>query len=139
MPEPIITAGYASRTPEGLKAFAESLGAAIVDIRFSPRSRNAQWNWRALNAGLGERYHHVKALGNKNYKGGPIEILAPRDGEAQVKEILQTWSHVILLCLCRDLDKCHRKVVAEFLSERLSVGWEEAAQEALRSDLPSMF
>ena len=57
-------------------------------------------------------YHHVPTLGNRNYKGGPVELVDLDAGLTVVHQLLET-SPVILLCACRDLLRCHRRLVAE--------------------------
>src|SRR5689334_4544023 len=73
----LYTMGYSSWAPAQLAATVRDLGAALWDIRFSPLSRRPEWQGRALRAAVGPAYVHVKALGNKNYRGGPIELLSP--------------------------------------------------------------
>ena len=41
----------------------------LVDIRYTPRSRwFPQWSQKTLQTAWGDRYRHVKALGNVNYR-----------------------------------------------------------------------
>jgi hypothetical protein len=51
-------------------------------------------------------------LGNRNYKGGPIEIV---NLEAGVAEIRAAERPVLLLCVCSDPRICHRTFVADHL------------------------
>lgn len=116
----IYTIGYAGWTPSSVKARVEALNAMLLDIRYSPYSKRAEWRGDSLKALLGRaRYSHIKTLGNRNYRGdGPIVLDAPEAAVETVTRLL-TQRPVVLLCACRDADTCHRSVAAEFLSERL--------------------
>ena len=109
----IYTIGYVGRKPEELKKLAEELDAIVLDIRFSPLSRIPHWNGEALSKLLRLRYRHVPSLGNLNYKnGGPIMIADYRLGR---ETIIQQSRNVILMCVCKSLGLCHRRVVGDFL------------------------
>ncbi|GAB4440932.1 MAG: hypothetical protein Kow0031_22890 [Anaerolineae bacterium] len=115
MYHPLYTYGYSGRQPYHLRALAEHLDAVVVDIRFSPRSRVPDWNAGRLQKLLGERYRPLPALGNRNYKGGPIVFVDLEAGVTDVGELLQKQP-VILLCACRDLQRCHRLPAAEAIA-----------------------
>jgi uncharacterized protein (DUF488 family) len=99
---PLYTFGYTSRFPHQVRALAEHLEAVVVDIRFSPRSRIPDWTAGRLQQLLGERYHHLPALGNRNYKGGPMEFVDLEAGVVRIDELLAEQP-VILLCACADV------------------------------------
>jgi uncharacterized protein (DUF488 family) len=99
---------------------AEQVDALVVDIRFSPRSRIAHWSGGRLAKLPGNRYYHLPALGNRNYKGGPVDIVDLEGGMAQVAALLARQP-VILLCVCSDLHRCHRLLVAEAVAARSAV------------------
>lgn len=117
MLQSLYTFGYSGQQPEDLLALAEQLDAVVADIRFSPRSRIPQWNGGRLAKLLGDRYHHLPALGNRNYKGGPVEIVDLEAGLAQVADLL-VHQPVILLCVCADIQHCHRRLAAETIVVR---------------------
>ena len=71
----LYTYGYSGRTPHKLQTLAKQLEAVVADIRFSPRSRIPDWSGGRLQKLLGDRYRHLPALGNRNYKGGPVEFV----------------------------------------------------------------
>ena len=127
----LYTFGYQNaKNPESLLALAEKREAVFADARFSPNSRNPMWGRARLALVLGERYVHVKALGNRNYKGGPIDLLDPDAGAEQISALLER-SNVILLCTCWNVDTCHRKTAAEYVASKLGchvvhLGREEA-------------
>jgi hypothetical protein len=53
------------RDPNLLKDFVEATGAIVLDIRFSPRSRDAGWSGTGLEKMFKEGYYyHLKDLGN---------------------------------------------------------------------------
>lgn len=62
---------------------------------------------------LGEHYHHMHAFGNRNYKTGPIDIVDLEAGKDMLKRLLDTFDTAILMCVCGDLKRCHRRVVAD--------------------------
>jgi hypothetical protein len=62
----------------------------------------------------------LPALGNRNYKGGPVEIVDLEAGLAQVADRLVSQP-VILLCVCAEVERCHRRLVAEAISVRYGV------------------
>lgn len=114
----LYTAGYQAWTPAQLLAEATRLGAMVLDIRYSAHSYRPEWGKEALRELLGSGYLHVPAFGNKNYKGGTIELAMPKRGLPIVQEQLE-YAPVILLCACRDWQTCHRAVAAEYIQEAL--------------------
>jgi uncharacterized protein (DUF488 family) len=113
----VYTTGYTGKRHGELKPLVVRLGALLLDIRLSPRSRVPHWRGDALAQLLGERYRHVPALGNVNYKRKEDEPIRIADLEAGVSEILSLApSPVLLLCGCADAAHCHRSVVAERLA-----------------------
>jgi uncharacterized protein (DUF488 family) len=106
--------GYSGRTPEGIKAIVEELDAYLVDIRFVPFSRNPGFRKKALESLLGSRYVHLKILGNRNYKGGPLELVNYEGGRAAL-EVLD--KPALLMCMCKDAGTCHRTIVLEKLAQ----------------------
>ncbi|GIK37881.1 MAG: hypothetical protein BroJett011_17140 [Chloroflexota bacterium] len=113
----LYTFGYSGKQPDELLALVEQLDAVVADIRFSPRSRIPQWNGGRLAQLLGDRYHHLPALGNRNYKDGPVEIVDLEAGLPQVADLL-VHQPVILLCVCADIQHCHRRLAAEAIVAR---------------------
>lgn len=112
MTKTVYTVGYSGRKPEDLKQFVIDLDAVLLDIRFSPVSRIPHWNKMAVADTVGGAYQHVKALGNVNYKGGPVQIVDYQRGKAIIEA---SECPVILMCACGDPTHCHRTVVAEML------------------------
>jgi len=113
----VYTFGYQGRDPRELLTLCKRKDAVVVDVRYSPRSRNPRWNRRMLEKVLGERYVWIREFGNKNYAtGGRIKLV---DFAAGVEKLngLQ-YNCCILLCQEADPDKCHRKVVARMLNRQ---------------------
>lgn len=97
---------------EKLVSLVTVLDTVLVDVRFSPNSRNPQWRKKALEKKLGLRYHHLKALGNRNFKGGPIAFVDLKVGMNTLSNFLQS-KNVIIMCACWDRATCHRVKIAE--------------------------
>lgn len=118
----LYTAGYTSLTPEELLDTAERLHALIVDVRLKPWSRWAEkWNKTNLIEVWKDRYLHMDALGNLNYKGdmgkGVIMLNDVENGTTRLAVLLKTQP-VIILCACKDHKTCHRTTVAQEMIDR---------------------
>jgi len=110
----VYTIGYGGREPQDILRLARKLFADVWDIRFSARSRNAKWRQDSLARLLAGRYRHMMAWGNRNYRGGPVELV---NFEAGLEMLAYSSRNVILMCACRDHTHCHRTHVAELLRE----------------------
>src|SRR5512133_3543467 len=117
----IYTLGYSGLQAEQLHAAAQEYHLKVIDVRLSPRSRVVTWTGARLRALLGDDYLHLPAFGNVNYKNdGPIQLAAPTTGVRLAS--LELEQHpILLLCACRDLQTCHRLVVANLLAEATGV------------------
>jgi uncharacterized protein (DUF488 family) len=119
--EKLYDLGYQSiKSSILLTNLAKKLGAVVCDIRFSPHSRDMQWEALELGRKLGALYHPIPDLGNRNYKGDQIEIANLDYGLSIVHNILVKHP-VILMCGCWDRNTCHRKVVADRFVERIGI------------------
>jgi hypothetical protein len=117
----LYTFGYAKATVEDLQKLVQEKDWWLVDIRMSPRSRQARWNMGSLKSQIGDNYIHAPAFGNKNYKsGGVIELADPELGLQIVSKLLAT-KPVILMCACGDVNHCHRLTAAEYVVARRDV------------------
>ena len=122
----LFTIGYQDGcTPADLAGYLALFGAVVCDIRFTPWSQNPTWRREALQLRLGADYVYCHALGNKNHRerNQPIVLFAPEAGLRQLAPIL-AQRPVILLCACREVTQCHRRVAAEFLAAQLGVAVE---------------
>jgi len=119
----IYTLGYSGWKPEAIKRVAERLGAIVLDVRASARSRRAAWTAKGFAELLGDRYVRFREFGNVNYRGdAPIELADPEAGIQRLRDIQGADRRpMILLCACPDVAVCHRKVVADLLADEL--GW----------------
>jgi uncharacterized protein (DUF488 family) len=124
----LYTVGYAGWTLEQLTRMVEELHALLLDIRYSPNSRQPQWRRRELAVHFGERYVHVQALGNVNYRGGEMLISDYDAGKRLVQEYLAAGRNTILMCACARVAQCHRLSVAARLEADLGLGPTEHLQ-----------
>lgn len=134
MNKTLYTIGYTGADVEALKTFVEVNNLVIVDARIKPTSRAAQWRKGALENRFGARYRSVVNFGNVNYKGGPIEIVDLETGIAETDYILRKCDGIVLMCMCKDLDICHRKIVAEALEQHLGVSAVHLGKDDLEAD-----
>jgi uncharacterized protein (DUF488 family) len=111
-----FTTGYTGKSVEQLPALLDFYDAVLADIRFAPVSRHLQWTKNYLSLMLKNRYRHVAALGNRNYKThDKIQI---HNLEIGIR-LTESWNaNVILLCACAELESCHRRVVKGELEKR---------------------
>jgi uncharacterized protein (DUF488 family) len=116
----IYTAGYHGHTAAELLAKATELNALVVDIRMTPWCQwSVDWRKVQMEKTFGDRYYHLGAWGNRNYKGGDIEIVAFEDGFARFRRrfLHLHVDNAILLCGCKEAAACHRSVIAALLRE----------------------
>lgn len=131
----LYTLGYQGLKQEHLQEWVRRLDAFLVDIRFSPRSRHPAFSRAGLTRVFGDRYRHLPALGNRNYKGaGPVVLDNPGLGGAQVKPMLEERP-VILMCVCWNLSECHRRVAADLIAAQTGVNLEHLGGRPSRTSL----
>jgi len=107
----------------------------LLDIRLRAHSRwYPHWNKSALQAKWGSRYVHEKRLGNVNYQypDREISLFDPEAVLPWVLDQLQQGVILLLVCACRDYERCHRKVVREFILRRCE---DAVRQSGMRFDL----
>lgn len=112
----VYSFGYSNADIADLAALARE-GAMVVDIRYSPTSRLREWRQPALQRTLGAAYRHERRLGNRGYRDGRVAIVDLEGGATAVAQLARRQP-VVLLCACSDVDRCHRKAIADFLLER---------------------
>lgn len=114
----LYTFGYAGASLEDFAKLVVRNGWYVIDTRMLPRSRRPEWNSKRIRETLGAQYMHHIELGNVNYKsGGEIKLNDPDMGLIYVKDALRTHE-VVLLCGCKVVDECHRKVIAELVQQQ---------------------
>lgn len=124
----VFTFGYQGHQPAELAALPQDV--VICDVRYSPASRNPDWSRKRLSALLKDRYRWLPAFGNINYKnGGPVRLAAPDEGVATVKELIAQGRTVVLMCVCKDLQHCHRRHAAEIIARECGVTAKELTNE----------
>ena len=146
-PMNIYTLGYSGWRIEDIEAEIDRLDAILADVRMVPRSRVPQWNGATFARRLGDRYVWLREFGNQDYKGSTIQIVDLAGGEAKLKTFDSRFKAVILLCGCRDVAVCHRKVVAEWLAQRwggdvvhlAAPGPSPSTQERVGPSQPTLF
>jgi hypothetical protein len=89
----------------------------IIDTRHVPHTKLVGFDQEDLQREYGLRYIHISALGNRNYKGGPIALVDEEEGLRQLEDWLARFP-ILLLCGCTDVVKCHRRYIANKLRER---------------------
>lgn len=114
-PHTIYTIGYTGLTLPKLQAILAKHNAILIDARFSPRSRHQVWNMTNLMATFGKDYISVTAWGNKNYKGGPVEIVNYQVGKRRMIAALEVKPTIFIMCACKDFTLCHRTTIADML------------------------
>lgn len=113
----VYTVGYSGQRPERLQALIEKLGALLVDVRFSPRSRNPRWGQPALREMFGDRYVHLPEFGNAAYKHrGQIILVDIEGGLRKTRALLETRP-IVLMCACKRHWNCHRADCASLLAK----------------------
>lgn len=115
----LYTFGYTMLCAEAIIEQLVSLGVLITDIRYSANSHVAKWRGAQLQKQLGEHYLHLQALGNVNYnRPGGIQLYQPEIGVDLAGERLRQGQHLAFMCVCRELDGCHREVAAQRMLEQ---------------------
>jgi hypothetical protein len=90
----------------------------LIDCRKVPYSWRVEWKQSYLQEKYGERYRWAgKVLGNRNYQGGPIDIVNLAVGVRGLQMYLDEGHDLIILCECGNWSTCHRKVIVERLQE----------------------
>lgn len=117
MPHPIYHFGYTGRDLEDITSRIAQSGAILVDIRYSPRSRVPSWRQAAFEKHLGRRYRWKgDLLGNRNYGGGPVDIVDLSQGLQFIQDSARQCP-VVIMCVCAKVEGCHRQPILLALQE----------------------
>ena len=116
----LYTLSYSGLDVVDLDTWTQHLGAILLDIRFKPFSRDKRYGRDHLKHLLGDRYFHFPQLGNANYKGDTVHIHKPSEGYPRLAKGLEGQSF-ILLCVCWNVEECHRKVVSDHMVDEYGV------------------
>lgn len=137
----IYTLGYAQWAIDEVVDQMDALDASLVDVRQSPHTTKPGFAKTDLEGRLGDRYVHLPAFGNVNYKEGPVKLAAPDKGLPAVRDM---ESPPVLMCGCQHPEPCHRSTVAQLLADRFGGSIEhlrapdERAQPGLFDDETGM-
>ncbi len=102
-----------------LLRFSEEKNALIVDTRLSAQSKNETWRKDNLIRVFGENYFHLPEWGNLNYKDleEPIVINKFDEGLKLLLPYFYSNRNIVLMCVCKKLETCHRFVLSERLKQ----------------------
>jgi hypothetical protein len=93
-------------------------GIVVVDVRYAvPREgpKSSRWFTSALQG----RYRHIRALGNVNFRGGPIRLLDADAGIAALLDLNRAHpGRLALMCACEGYEHCHRRSIVEAIRAR---------------------
>lgn len=129
---PIYTLGYAQWSIDDVESVVDEYDAILADVRRSPHTTKPGFTRSELDARFENRYLHVPAFGNDNYKEGPVQLVDPEQGLAELRTVDRP---PILMCGCQLPEHCHRSVVAALLADRLGNPVEHLRSPAERPQL----
>ena len=113
------------KSSDQLHRIAETLNARVVDIRFSPGSKDPQWRADKLARTLGKAYHYEQRLGNRTYKtprgNRPVINIADMAGGTNALLGLLKLSNVIIMCACWNRLTCHRYKVLRHINDTYKI------------------
>ncbi len=120
----LIPFGYASPNSEErmVALMAAEEQALLIDIRYKPYSRwRPAWGNHALAHRWKARYQwEGNTLGNLNYHNGQmIQLVAPEQGVKRLVQRLVEGQTLVLLCACKEYERCHRKMVCDLVRRSL--------------------
>jgi len=114
----IYPLGYSQpQAAQLVQSLMKAPSTLLIDTRYSPSSMRAEWRERALERKYGTRYRWLgHFLGNVNYQhGGAIELANPAVGIHKLRMYLAIGYDLILLCACKDYERCHRRTIVDLL------------------------
>ena len=122
----LFTIGYSKRNQaEFIGMLREHKVPVLADIRLWPGSRfKPEFSKNRLSAALeasGIAYVHLRALGNEGkFTGaGRVVLRDPEVGFAALATLLGGHGSVVIMCLERNVNECHRMDVAVEMARRL--------------------
>ncbi len=118
------TIGYTEKDAvQRIEAFLTRPRSGLIDIRKDAFcSWSAQWNRDALKQKYGNQYIHLPCFGNVNHgqSGKPISLANPGERLDDVVNALMRGSSLLLLCACKDFERCHRKTVYDLIMREIA-------------------
>jgi uncharacterized protein (DUF488 family) len=117
----LYTLGYSATGAVRLVEALVALDVTIVDIRSRADSVRPLWERGTLSAWPGKDYWHLLALGNTTdtHRGAPTTLADLERGLPKLVAHLQQGESLALLCVCAEVEHCHRRLVAELVQARL--------------------
>ncbi len=141
MPAELLTIGYEGCTiGDVLTALQDARVGLLLDVRAVPQSRKPGFSKRQLAAGLDEvgiRYVHLQGLGTPKPGRDAVRAGHPErmgvifrehmtsdhaQADLAQAKLLAREQRACLLCFERDPAHCHRRLVAEMVSEETGQG-----------------
>ncbi len=116
VPQRIYTTGYTDRDIALLPALLTSLDAILIDIRFTPISKQLQWQKDYLRLLLKDKYLHVSYLGNRSSKESGKQSI--QNISLGIKIITELKKNLLIMCECERIEACHRQEISRRLSEK---------------------
>lgn len=133
--------GYTGLSMEKLVAWVVEANAVLVDVRWQPFSRAPIWRRGEFQGRLGDRYVHVRELGNEHHKQPQlgIQIHDMETGLLRVdREVFGRGYDAVLMCACAEVTSCHRRVIVQAVADRWpGCASEEVPRVLLEPDLTS--
>lgn len=118
------TIGYTeANAVQRIEAFLTLPRSGLIDIRYVPSCQwGKQWNKEALKARYGKQYIHLRCFGNVNYlhPDRPISLANPAERLDTVVNALGHGASLLLLCACKDYERCHRKTVYDLIMREVA-------------------
>jgi uncharacterized protein (DUF488 family) len=120
-PRYLYTLGYHEAGAVALVETLVALDVTLVDIGLYALSERGCWQGWWLAERFGRSYWHVPDLGNlgSHQPGEPMRLANPERGLPLLLARLADGEALALLCGCPRLERCHRKLVADLIQERL--------------------
>ena len=120
----IYTIGYTSCScTNTLVALSKKYNAFIIDVRLVPYSKVEYINdnfSKDVLINYDDCYCYLgELLGNKNYKGGEIELANERLGLSAIKLMLDNYDNIIIMCTEKKYMDCHRTYIARKLKHNV--------------------
>lgn len=133
----VFPLGYSTPgAQERIEELLSSQNTLLIDTRIKPYSWNELWRKEALEQKYGNKYRWAgKVLGNKALGTGRIEIADIDTGIRGLVRYLHEGYDLILLCQCKEYDKCHVSHIVRHLREMPDVEVVRFEQEEMQQQL----
>ncbi len=89
---------------------------ALLDIRFTPTSKQVQWQKDYLRLLLKNKYLHVSHLGNRSSKESGKQSI--QNINLGIKIITELKMNLLLMCECQRIEDYHRQEISRRLCEK---------------------